>query len=148
MWNQENTEQQDLADQWKELCELSMPEGEKVLEAVKNFLEYEESCGKVLKKESEELKKQSETLRMLIQKKEEKNKIFDRLEMEEKQLASSECKTGRDGNLSGSGRAWTPGRAGETFGSAGSSNSEIRAADTGRNRADYCMAEGTGKGTF
>lgn len=68
----ENTEQQDLADQWKELCELSMPEGEKVLEAVKNFLEYEESCGKVLKKESEELKKQSETLRMLIQKKAEK----------------------------------------------------------------------------
>ena len=83
---QENTEQQDLADQWKELCELSMPEGEKVLEAVKNFLEYEESCGKVLKKESEELKKQSETLRMLIQKKEEKNKIFDRLEIEEKSL--------------------------------------------------------------
>ena len=83
----ENTEQQDLADQWKELCELSMPEGEKVLEAVKNFLEYEESCGKVLKKESEELKKQSETLRMLIQKKAEKNKIFDRLEMEEKQLS-------------------------------------------------------------
>ena len=40
-----------------------------------------------LKKESEELKKQSETLRMLIQKKEEKNKIFDRLEMEEKQLS-------------------------------------------------------------
>ncbi len=33
-----------------------------------------------------ELKKQSETLRMLIQKKEEKNKIFDRLEMEEKSL--------------------------------------------------------------
>ena len=64
-----------------------MPEGEMVLEAVKNFLEYEESCGKVLKKESEELKKQSETLRMLIQKKEEKNKIFDRLEMEEKQLS-------------------------------------------------------------
>ena len=83
----EDTDQQDLADQWKELCELSMPEGEKVLEAVKNFLEYEESCGKVLKKESEELKKQSETLRMLIQKKEEKNKIFDRLEMEEKQLS-------------------------------------------------------------
>lgn len=83
----ENTERQDLADQWRELCELSMPEGEKVLEAVKNFLEYEESCGKVLKKESEELKKQSETLRMLIQKKEEKNKIFDRLEMEEKQLS-------------------------------------------------------------
>ena len=80
------TEQQELADQWKELCELSMPEGEKVLEAVKNFLEYEESCGKVLKKESEELKKQSETLRMLIQKKAEKNKIFDRLEMEEKSL--------------------------------------------------------------
>ena len=76
----EDTDQQDLADQWKELCELSMPEGEKVLEAVKNFLEYEESCGKVLKKESEEL-------RMLIQKKEEKNKIFDRLEMEEKQLS-------------------------------------------------------------
>lgn len=50
----EDTEQQDLADQWKELCELSMPEGEKVLKAVKNFLEYEESCGKVLKKESEE----------------------------------------------------------------------------------------------
>ena len=83
----EDTDQQDLAEQWKELCELSMPEGEKVLEAVKNFLEYEESCGKVLKKESEELKKQSETLRMLIQKKEEKNKIFDRLEMEEKQLS-------------------------------------------------------------
>ena len=83
----EDTDQQDLADQWKELCELSMPEGEKVLEAVKNFLEYEESCGKVLKKESEELKKQSETLRMLIQKKAEKNKIFDRLEMEEKQLS-------------------------------------------------------------
>ena len=82
----EDTDQQDLADQWKELCELSMPEGEKVLEAVKNFLEYEESCGKVLKKELEELKKQSETLRMLIQKKEEKNKIFDRLEMEEKSL--------------------------------------------------------------
>ena len=54
---------------------------------MKNFLEYEESCGKVLKKESEELKKQSETLRMLIQKKAEKNKIFDRLEMEEKQLS-------------------------------------------------------------
>lgn len=63
-----------------------MPEGEKVLEVVKNFLEYEESCGKVLNKESEELKKRSETLRMLIQKKEEKNKIFDRLEMEEKSL--------------------------------------------------------------
>ena len=142
----EDTDQQDLADQWKELCELSMPEGEKVLEAVKNFLEYEESCGKVLKKESEELKKQSETLRMLIQKKEEKNKIFDRLEMEEKQLSILNAKRKR-WNLSGSGSAWTPGRAGETSGSAGSSNSEIRAADTGRDRADHCMAEGTGKGT-
>ena len=38
--------------------------------------------------------------------------------------------------------------AGETSGSAGSSNSEIRAADTGRNRADYCMAEGTWKRNF
>ena len=26
--------------------------------------------------------------------------------------------------------------------------SEIRATDTGRDRADHCMAEGTGKGTF
>ena len=126
----EDTDQQDLADQWKELCELSMPEGEKVLKAVKNFLEYEESCGKVLKKESEELKKQSETLRMLIQKKEEKNKIFDRLEMEGKQLSILNAKRKR----------WKPvgfrqgldtGRAGETSGSAGSSNSEIRATDTG-----------------
>ena len=82
----EDADRQDLAEQWEELCELSMPEGEKVLEVVKNFLEYEESCGKVSKKESEELKKQSETLRMLIQKKEEKNKIFDRLEMEAKSL--------------------------------------------------------------
>ncbi len=147
VWNRRTQSSRIWQTGGKELCELSMPEGKRFWR-LKNFLEYEESCGKVLKKESEELKKQSETLRMLIQKKEEKNKIFDRLEMEEKQLSilnakQEEMETCRVQAVLGH---W--GRAGETSGSAGSSNSEICVADTGRDRADHCMAEGTGKGTF
>lgn len=82
----ESEETSELENGWNALCEISMPEGEKVLKMVENFLAYEEQCGKVLKKEMEALRARSEQLRTQIQKKEEKNKIFDLLEQEEKNL--------------------------------------------------------------